>query len=107
MKMMTNEDRQIVVAFDVDGTLITEEGFGNEKPRYSIINLLLIFHALGHIVFVWSGGGIDYAQRWVEKLGLQDKCKVIEKGSAKVDIAFDDCEASLGKVDVCVKKKLF
>lgn len=88
-----------VVCFDVDGTLITM-GMEEPTPRYEIIQLLKWFQQ-AHKVFVWSGGGIDYAQRWVQKLGLG--CEVIDKGSIVPDIAFDDMDgARLGRVTVRV-----
>ena len=79
------------IAFDVDGTILNT----NDTPRYSVIGLLLFFFendtvGLRHDIIVWSGGGVDYAKRWVERLGLKGKVRVIEKGSEKVDIAVDD-----------------
>jgi hydroxymethylpyrimidine pyrophosphatase-like HAD family hydrolase len=74
------------VAFDVDGTLITN----NDTPRYEVIKLLFFFAAHNWDIYIWSGGGIDYANHWAEKLGLTNRCWVIEKGSRPVDIAVDD-----------------
>jgi len=76
------------IAFDVDRTLITI----NDTPRYPIIDLLFWFMKNTRCtIFVWSGGGIDYAQRWVEKLGLDKlNVQVIEKGSQSMDIVVDD-----------------
>ena len=54
------------VLFDVDGTLITF----SDEPNLDVIQLLLAFHNLGYEIGVWSGGGVDYAARWVDKLGL-------------------------------------
>jgi hypothetical protein len=55
-------------------------------------------------MIVWSGGGIDYATHWRDKLGL--KAEVLEKGSFVPDLAFDDMahesEFNLGKVNVPV-----
>lgn len=88
-----------VVCFDVDGTLITM-GLDEPTPRYEIIQLLKWF-AQNNKVYVWSGGGIDYAERWVQKLGLG--CEVIEKGSIVPHIAFDDMQdARLGIITVRV-----
>jgi hypothetical protein len=39
-------------------------------------------------MYIWSGGGVDYATRWRDKLGLT--AIVVEKGSFTPDIAFDD-----------------
>lgn len=43
---------------------------------------------------MWSGGGVDYAQHWVRKLGLD--ATVVAKGSFKPDIAVDDLANSPG-----------
>lgn len=84
---------KIRICFDIDGTLITEEH--DPKPRYDIINLLRWFKNNGHTVFVWSGGGVDYAEMWVRKLGLDVKVLPKDRRMMKLDIAVDDCEAEL------------
>lgn len=91
---------QPVVAFDVDGTLIEQIGEKEDTPRYHVIQLFKLFESLGCEMIIWSGGGVDYADRWAQKLGLD--AKIIEKGSIKVDIAFDDMQVNLGKVNVVV-----
>lgn len=77
------------IAFDVDGTLIHQSGMLCDSPRYEIIQLYKIFESLGHDLYIWSGGGVYYAARWAEKLGLTS-AKIIAKGSIKVDLAIDD-----------------
>ncbi len=91
------------IAFDVDGTLIRKTDNG-DVPRYEIICLCKLFIDLGHTVFVWSGGGMDYARSWAEKLDLLPNVRILEKrGDAyDIDIAFDDHATSLAKVDVIV-----
>ena len=81
------------VVADVDGTLITTD----KEPvaRQEVIDLLLSFHRLGWEIWVHSGGGVLYAKRWAEKLGL-DKMfhvNIAIKGDKKIhyDIAIDDC----------------
>ena len=92
------------VAFDVDGTLIWEEGHLDhipDSPKYSIYYLLHTLQKCKDVeIIVWSGGGTDYAERWCEKLGIT--ARVIPKGSELVDIAFDDMEVKLGKVNIQV-----
>lgn len=92
------------IAFDVDGTLIHQVGELSDTPRYEIISILNFFVNNGCNVFVWSGGGIDYAERWVSKLGLTNKVIVIEKGriGLRIDIAFDDEDVKLGIVNIKV-----
>lgn len=87
------------IAFDVDGTLIKKSITGEDIPRYDVINMLLSFHRFGNDIFVWSGGGVDYATRWTEKLGIAKLVLVIPKGSDVVDMAIDDEDVELGIVN--------
>jgi phosphoserine phosphatase len=97
------------VAFDVDQTLITcklkvEGGIlipeGPDIPRYEVIELFRKFKKFGCQMFVWSGGGVDYAKQWAEKLGLE--ATAVAKGSFKPDIAVDDQDVTLGTVNIKV-----
>lgn len=97
--MIMNNFKTKNIAFDVDGTLIHHL---DDSPRYNIIQLMMFFIDNEEKVYVWSGGGIDYAQRWVDKLGFTDLVDVVEKGSFIPDIAFDDEHVSLGIVNVLV-----
>jgi len=92
------------ICFDVDGTLIYDERVTNlaDTPRYEVIDLLRSFESLGAEIYVWSGCGIDYAERWAYKLGLTGFVIVVEKGSFIPDIAVDDEEVQLGKVNIKV-----
>lgn len=93
----------IKVAFDVDGCLIWAEGMDGEPdtPRYEVIQLLHLLRSFGCKIFIWSGGGMDYACRWVDRLGLDD-ITVEAKGGFEPDIAIDDEEVKLGKVNIKV-----
>jgi len=83
----SSKGKQLRVAFDVDMTLIDETG----KPRYNVIWLMQWFIANKDIVYVWSGGGIGYAQHWLQRLGLDNfDVKVVDKFTVAVDIAVDD-----------------
>jgi len=84
------------VCFDVDGTLI---GIDN-RPRWEVIQLFHMLNLIGCDVFIWSGGGIDYATMIRDRLGL--KAKIIEKGSMVPDISVDDQEVTLGRANICV-----
>jgi len=84
------------IAFDVDGTLITFQ----DTPRYEIIQLFHTLSNLGNRMIIWSGGGVDYATRWAEKLGL--KADIYDKGQYFVDIAFDDEDVKLGTINLKV-----
>ena len=95
---------KLTICFDVDGTLIHQSGDLCDTPRYEIIQLLKTFHSLGHNIYIWSGGGVQYAEHWVNKLGLPGK--VIEKGSVQPHIAVDDMahesEFNLGVINLSV-----
>jgi len=105
----------LIVAFDVDDTLIVPSvavGFGNDVPNYDIVHQAMFHLALGHTVVIWSGSGKDWAQRWSEKLGLVHenihiwtKEKVLDSNNQPlVDIAYDDMEVQLAKVNIRVKR---
>lgn len=95
-------NKKIVVAFDVDGTLITFD----DIPRYDIIKMAHDYIAMGCVVIIHSGGGQDYAQQWSEKLGLtQHNVKAFAKGSTdsyNIDISYDDEIVTFGKVNIHV-----
>jgi len=94
------------IAFDVDDTLIIP-GIALERreitPNYDVIAIYKWFQAMGNDMIIWSGSGIDWAKRWGEKLGLEP-FEVRVKGDGDVDIAFDDCDVKLAKVNVKVKR---
>lgn len=94
----------IKIAFDVDGTLIEKSSNGEDIPKYSTIMLMGMFATCikDCTIFVWSGSGIDYAQRWVEKLGLEKSVTVVKKGSFIPDIAIDDMNVDLGTINLQV-----
>ncbi len=88
------------IAFDVDGCLIQQIGVKEDTPRYDVIALYRLFEKFENDLYIWSGGGIDYATRWRDKLGLTGE--VVQKGSFKPDIAVDDEEVDLGIVNLRV-----
>lgn len=77
------------VAFDCDDTLVLGGEHGRAIPNHNVIDLLRWFVRNGHDVIVWSGGGIEYAENWVEKFGLEG-VRVLAKAAIIVDIAVDD-----------------
>ncbi len=92
--------KNLTIAVDVDGTLIHLTGEKEDTPRYDVIRLFHLLESFGYEMYVWSGGGEDYAQNWVNRLGLS--AKVVEKKSFVPDIAIDDEEDNLGKVTLRV-----
>lgn len=95
------------IAFDVDDTLIipaVATGLPLDTPNYDTIALYRWFQAQGHEMIVWSGSGVDWAKNWAEKLAL-GPCEIyIKEKRPDIDIAFDDCDVDLGKVNVKVKR---
>ena len=92
---------QKVVAFDVDGTLIS--GISDD-PREEIIALLKALKELGAYIIVWSGGGKGYAEMWVRRLELEDYVdEVIAKDNKlNPDIAFDDAGWKFSKNTIII-----
>ena len=93
--------KRLLVAFDVDGTLIDE----NDQPRQDVIDLLKAMSKFCDVA-VWSGGGCEYAEMWVRRLKLEDYVGGTFSKSLigdEVDIAFDDVsDCALGKMQVIV-----
>lgn len=100
----------ISVGFDIDDTLwkcrrYEDRRLRDQVPDYALINVLLWFANNGDKVYVWSAGGIDYAQTIVNKLGLDEFVTVISKSAAfGMDISFDDMAVHLAKVNVQVHR---
>jgi phosphoserine phosphatase len=92
--------KNLRVAFDVDGTLITKSANGLDVPRYEVINLLKSLESFGATIYVWSGGGYSYAQRWAEKLGIDHLVTILNKGDNErvwIDFVVDDEEWGMGE----------
>lgn len=90
------------IAFDIDGTLI-KKTINGDVPRYDVIAVLTAMVEWGNTVFVWSGGGVDYAEAWARKLGLPPEVRVIGKSKDfDIDLAFDDQEVDLAKANIRV-----
>lgn len=95
------------VAFDLDDTLIVPAvatGFKQDTPAWETINIYRWFQFQGNHMIIWSGGGIDYARMWADKLGLRPDEIRLKAKSDDVDIAFDDCDVDLAKVNIKVKR---
>lgn len=93
------------IAFDVDETLITINSRGETVPKYTTIITLQMMHGMfqNSEIIVWSGSGLEYAQRCTQKLGIDNLVRVIVKGSEEVDIAIDDQKVKLGTVNLQIK----
>lgn len=91
-----------IVCVDVDGTLFNHDGSVNEH----IVNVIKALHRYCTI-YVWSGGGKDYAEQRVRdaKIGewVNDTLSKMEVSKiGRPDITFDDAEYLFGKVNVRV-----
>lgn len=105
----------MIVAFDIDDTLYKIE-YENGKavrqvPDHDLIPVLRWFAQNGDTVWVWSAGGMDYAQTIVDKLGLTSLVTVMNKQrkpwDSTPDITFDDMEVKLGKANVKIKREIY
>lgn len=107
--------KEITIAFDIDGTLISNtNGLGKEHLNLDVYNLLVLLGKMKNTnIIVWSGGGKEYAEQIVLKYGLNkyvDACfskqEYDETIQPKVDIAFDDQhEFSLADKNIIVRTK--
>lgn len=118
--------QKIIVAFDVDGTLVRHDGDVRREhgvikathdsvPIVHQINTLQVLSTYKNIrIVVWSGGGKQYAEAWGHRLGL-DKyvwyyASKLEHPSLKAQcdllIAIDDIQATrLGDANLIVREK--
>lgn len=103
--------RKIVIAIDVDGTLITNTGATPDISNIRIVELLKTLASFKNTrIVVWSGGGKEYAERWVRLLGLDDYVWRVESKlnheAIKPDIAIDDIEdTTIGGINLIVHEK--
>lgn len=126
---------EVVIAFDVDGTILCNEGITPQTPTHlrprmglnlEIIQLIQILSRKmkNSKVIVWSGGGKAYAEQIVREYGLEPYVYAcygkptsapahLSQGDeydetihGKVDICFDDVHAcTLAGINLIVKMK--
>lgn len=115
---------EIVIAFDIDGTILNNEGIPPETPTHlrpqcgvnlEVVMLLQILSKKmkNTKVIVWSGGGREYAESICRRYGLDryvhrayGKDEYDETIDGKVDICFDDVHAcELAEKNIIVKMK--
>ena len=116
--------QKIIVAFDVDGTLIRNTPsesrvhgtpHNDDVPIVYQINTLQVLSTYKNIkIVVWSGGGKRYAEMWGKRLSLD---KYVWRYASKLEhaelkaqcdllIAIDDIQATaLGDVNLIVREK--
>jgi hypothetical protein len=114
---------KVIIAFDVDGTLIKNAGIDREHgipssgdvPIVYWINTLQVLSTCKNVkIVVWSGGGKQYAETWGRRLGLD---QYVWQYASKLEhprlkalcdslIAIDDIQATaLGDINLIVKNK--
>ena len=101
------KDWKLVIAFDVDDTLLTPRivtPWDYETPHYENIQAYKWFQKQGCHMIVWSGSWTDWARTWSDKFWLfPDEIRVKQK-SDDVDICIDDCNVDLATINLKVKR---
>jgi len=103
------EMQTIKIAFDVDGTLRCNCTDTCQDPNKRIVDLFWILDSFKNIeLYVWSGGGADYAKRFAVGYNLPVKLhRCISKvGAPQMDIAIDDIQdTAIAKINLIVREK--
>lgn len=100
---------KIHIAFDVDGTLRCNCTDTCQDPNDRIVHLFSILsHFKNTQLYVWSGGGADYAWRFADKLKLpvsKERC-ISKIGAPPMDIAIDDIQdTAIAPINLIVREK--
>lgn len=101
--------KAVSIAFDVDGTLRCNCTDTCQDPNEDIVRLFWILSMFKNVdLYVWSGGGKVYAERFAKLFNLPVRqSRIISKFSGfKPDIAIDDIqETALGTLNLIVRQK--
>ncbi|HED37127.1 MAG TPA: hypothetical protein ENI76_02615 [Ignavibacteria bacterium] len=94
------------IAFDIDDTILIPSvaRFGVNAPNHDTIQIYKWFQNQGCEMILWSGSGVDWARTWGNEFELQPFEVRVKEKSNDIDIAFDDCDVDLAKVNVRVKR---
>ena len=95
-------DNDLVVAFDVDETLVMWEGTGY-RVNYTHVTSLKHHFLRGHFVIIWSAGGVKWAQRVVKELELEPFVNLV---MSKKRWYYDDMPADKWMTRVYKEEKL-
>jgi len=99
------------IAFDIDNTLwLVNNAKGRSEPNQELLAVLKWFCGNNDEVYIWSSGGVEYAKEIADKLGVGGLVQCIEKPDFgghhhDMDIAFDDKEKNLAKINILVKNQ--
>lgn len=99
----------IRIAFDVDGTLRCNHTDTCNQPNKRIVELYKILNSFKNTdMYVWSGGGAQYAQRFADAFGLPYKgghC-ISKIGAPHMDVVIDDIQdTAIGGINLIVREK--
>lgn len=99
----------IKIAFDVDGTLRCNCTNDCQDPNQRIVDMFKTLASFKNTdMYVWSGGGGDYAYRFALLYGLPVKpLHCISKfGAPQMDIAIDDIQdTAIAPINLIVREK--
>ena len=77
--------RPSVIFIDVDDTLVRSVG-STRIPMPEVIRQVRRLHENGHMLYLWSSGGANYARRSAEELGISECFQAfLPKPSAYID----------------------
>jgi hypothetical protein len=99
----------VKIAFDVDGTLRCNHDATCEQPNNNIVGLFKCLDTFKNTeLYVWSGGGAEYALRFARKyeLPVKDSHCIGKIGAPQMDIAIDDIQdTAIGTINLIVREK--
>lgn len=101
--------QKIRIAFDVDGTLRCNCTATCQDQNPDIVYLFNIINRFKNTdMYVWSGGGADYAWRFAQAYGLpvkQSHC-ISKINAPLMHIAIDDIQdTAIGMINLIVREK--
>lgn len=97
------------IGFDVDGTLRCNCTATCQDPNQRIVEMFKTLASFKNTeMYVWSGGGAEYALRFARlyELPVKDSRCISKFGAPSMDIAVDDIQdTALGKINLIVREK--
>lgn len=103
--------KTIRIGFDVDGCLRCNCTETCQDPNWGVVTMFNLLSGMKNTdMYVWSGGGADYARRFAKLYDLKVKeANCLSKLTTApnfIDLAFDDQhEFSMGKINLIVREK--
>lgn len=101
--------RKIRIAFDVDGTLRCNHTDTCTDYNFRIVQLFMTLASFKNTeMYVWSGGGAEYARRFAEMYDLPVKPShcISKIGAPQMDIAIDDIQdTAIANINLIVHEK--